>query len=145
MNKPYFEYNPETHMTFCSIERNGKVFIGEAFCHKDDWDMESEKTGCQIAECRANIKMLIHIRDNEIKSALRALYQYYYTINKSKKFNEKSYEFKMLKRQIKRLENDLSIIRKELAEEKEFLKTYITGKNKFYKTLRDKRALAKTD
>ena len=140
MKKPFFDFDKESGTAVCVLEKNGKLFLGEAFCHQDDRDMLSEITGCEIANARANIKYLIHIRDNEIKPALFALKQYYYSINKSKKFNEKSYEFKMLKRQICKLENDLNTIQNEIKEEKEFLKTYIDGKNKIFEKIRARRA-----
>lgn len=134
-----YDFNKETGVSVCILKIDDNIFIGEAYCHEDDMDMLSEFTGCEIATARANIKYLNHVRDNEIKPSLKALNQYYYSINKSKKFNEKSYEFKMLKRQIKKLENDLITIQQELLEEKRFLKTYIQGKEKIFQTIRTKR------
>lgn len=59
--------------------------------------MMSEKTGCEIAFRRAKIEVLKSYRD-ELKIKLEALRQLYYSMNQSNKFNEKSYENKMLQR-----------------------------------------------
>ena len=61
-----------------------------------DQDMMSEKTGCEIANRRAEIMVLKGYVKNELKPRLRALKQLYYSMNRSKYFNEKSYENKML-------------------------------------------------
>ena len=63
-----YEYNEGSAK--CIINYNGFDFIGLAKCHPEDEDMKSEYTGCAIASMRAEIEMLTHIRDNEIKPAL---------------------------------------------------------------------------
>ena len=101
----------------------------------------SEHTGQFIAEMRASIKVLTHIRDNELRPQLKALYQLYYSMKHSKQFNSKSYESIMLYKHIHSLENDLDTTRKKLAELKQGLKDYIDGKEKLYQRIRKKRAV----
>lgn len=47
-------------------------------------------------------------------------------MNKSKKFNEKSYENKMLQRQIQQIKFDLDTANSSLVEVRKNLKTYIS-------------------
>jgi hypothetical protein len=94
--------------------------------------MLSERTGCEIANRRAYLELLYHERDNIITPQLKALKQLYYSINKSKNFNKKGYAEKALYRHVRMLEHDLTAIKAEIATEKQSLKDYINGKEKFY-------------
>lgn len=104
--------------------------------------MESEKTGCEIAFRRAKIEALKGYRD-ELKIKLKTLQQLYYSMNMSNKFNENSYENKMLQRQIRILKFDLDTTKEIIVNEKQNLKEYIKEKNNFYNTIRSKRNKAK--
>jgi hypothetical protein len=101
--------------------------------------MLSEKVGHTIAHERAYINFLADFRDGKIVPTLDALKQFYYTINKSKKYNKNSYESRMLQRQIRLVEEDLATIRSLIAEEKQGLKDYINYKEVFYQRVRKKR------
>ena len=70
---------------------------------------------------------------------MAALKQFYYTINRSKQFNEKSYENIMLQRQIRMIELDLATAREMIAGEEQELRFYITEKDKFYNQIRKQR------
>ena len=94
-NQPMISWDADAGLACCIATNGNKVFTGIAKCHPDDSDMCSEKTGSEIACRRANIDALRSYRD-ELKIALKALNQLYYSMNKSKKFNEKSYENRML-------------------------------------------------
>ena len=73
------------------------AFTGVAYCHPDDLDFASERTGLFIAESRAIIKVLIFQRDHEIKPALATLNHLYSNMRTSKYYNPKSYEAKMIR------------------------------------------------
>jgi hypothetical protein len=133
-----YTFSPEGHTT-CTLVINGKTYKGEAFCHERDKDMLSEKVGHTIAHERAYINFLADFRDGKIVPTLDALKQFYYTINKSKKYNKNSYESRMLQRQIRLAEEDLATIRSLIAEEKQGLKDYINYKEVFYQRVRKKR------
>ena len=133
-----YKFEHSDYIYQCYLTYKGIIFYGEAKCHPDDYDMCSEKTGCEIALNRAYIKLLKHYR-NTLKERLAALNQLYYSINKSNKFNEKSYENKMLQRQIRLIEFDLETIKELIAEEQIKLKEYINSKDAFYKTVRKNR------
>ena len=101
--------------------------------------MKSEKTGMFIAEERATIGYLKAIRDNELKPQMKALKQLYYSINKSKHYNPKSYESRTLNRQIKMLEADYNYVRAMIKEHQRDLAKYIDEKETLYIKLRNNR------
>lgn len=141
--QPTFIWDEESGSTICHIvdKETGKTYIGTATCHPDDSDFMSEKTGCEIAFRRAKINCLKGIRDEQ-KCELRAFNRLYYTMNKSKKFNPKSYEHIMLQRQIRMTEFDLTTTKEIIAHEEESLRKIIAEKDKFYNRTRARRDLA---
>ena len=137
-NKPIFNWDEETGISSCILSDGKKVYTGFAQCHPDDEDMKGQKTGCEIAFRRARINALRGYRD-ELKIQLKALNQLYYSMNRSTKFNEKSYENVMLQRQIRMIDFDLTTTKEMIATEYENLKTYIKEKNEFYTKTRARR------
>lgn len=137
--KPIFHYDKETGCSTCVIETKYGKFSGTACCHPDDMDMASEKVGCEIAYSRAAIDSLKYERDNVIKPSLKALKQLYYSMNRSKKFNPKSYEYKMLKRQIECWEFDLAVIGDMIDTERIWIRDYINTKEALYQNIRANR------
>jgi hypothetical protein len=135
-NQPIFEWDEESGKALCILTDGNDTFIGTASCAEADEDMKSEKTGCTIALYRAEIQYYRHIRDHILKPSLGALNQLYYSINKSKRFNEKSYENKMLCRQISQKETDLDTINEMITTTQQNLKTYLDEKEKLFKRLR---------
>ena len=120
------------------IYYNGHAFDGTAICHDEDKDFESERVGLTIAESRANIKVLRHIRDCEIKPQLKVLNHLLANMKTSKYYRPNSYEAKMLRSQIRAIEKELTTIKNGIADEQKFIKDYIEGKDKLYKRLRAK-------
>lgn len=137
--KPIFHYDKETGCSTCVIETKYGKFSGTACCHPDDMDMASEKVGCEIAYSRAAIDSLKYERDNIIKPSLKALKQLYYSMRHSKKFNPKSYENKMLKRQIENWEMDLNNINIMIKSENDWIRDYINTKEILYTNIRNNR------
>ena len=133
-----FTYDKETGIAQCLIKYNGIYCDGEAHCHPDDMDFESERVGLTIAEARANIKVLRFIRDYEIKPQLKILTHLYSNMKTSKSFNPISYEAKMVRSQIRAIEKELATINNGIADEQKFVKDYVAGKDKMYKRLRAK-------
>ena len=137
-NEPIFSWNEETGTASCILGSNEKIYTGFAQCHPDDTDMKGEKTGCEIAFRRAKIHALRGYRD-ELKIKLSALNQLFYTMNKSKHFNPKSYENKMLQRQIRMTNFDLDTAKEMIATEEQNLREYIQKKDEFYNHTRARR------
>lgn len=144
MKNVIYEWQPEEGLAICKVYYNNIEFKGTASCHPDDIDMCSKMTGQTIAELRAEIKKLQHIRDNELRPQLKVLNQLYYAMNRSKEYNKKSYESKMLYRAIKNIANELDMIKEMLDNDRKFLKEYIDLKDIYYKNIRSRRE-AKAD
>lgn len=134
-----YEFNPEERKSKVTLSFGDKQFCGEALCHEQDADMMSEKTGLTIAQSRAVINYLCHVRDNEIKPKLQMLEHIYDGFQQSKYFNEKSYESRFIRRQIRFLKNDLTAINKHLAEKRKNLTRMIVEKENFYQKVRRQR------
>lgn len=130
-HEPIFNWDEETGVASCILSDGEKVYTGFAQCHPDDEDMKGQKTGCEIAFRRAKINALRGYRD-ELKIQLKALNQLFYSMNKSKKFNSKSYENRMLQRQIRMINFDLTTTKEMIASEEQNLRAYIKSKDVFY-------------
>jgi len=137
MRKPTFKYE-DGHATCIAIDEMGRKFVGEAWCAPEDEDMMSELVGCTIAEYRAQIAAAATYR-NDLRIRLAALNQLYYSMKHSSQFNPKSYEAKMLYRQIKMTQSDLDIAIHQLAVLRLDLFEYINDKDALYKELRKRR------
>ena len=136
--KKEFKYFPDEGVSVCYIYNGDLVFKGEACCCFEDRDFCSEITGCTIAGMRADIKYLKWVKENEIKSPLKAFKHLASCITSSNKFNKNHYESKMLYKTIKKYEDDLKNINAEIKNIKEDLKFYIDEKDKLYQRLRNK-------
>lgn len=137
-HEPIFNWDEKTGTASCILSDGEKVYTGFAQCHPDDEDMKGQKTGCEIAFRRAKINALRGYRD-ELKIQLKALNQLFYSINKSKKFNSKSYENRMLQRQIRMINFDLATTKEMIANEELNLRAYIKSKDVFYIQTRKRR------
>ena len=91
---------------------------------------------------RAYIKVLQAYK-KELKAELKTLNQLYYSMNRSKYFNPKSYENKMLQRQIRQRQEDISYVNDSIKNAKEELNYIIKEKDKFYQSIRKHRNEAK--
>lgn len=136
--QPIFEWNEESGVASCILTNGQKCYVGTAQCHSEDEDMQSEKTGCEIAFKRARIKVWQGYRD-ELKIKFAALNQLYYSMKHSSHFNEKSYENKMLQRQINLIKFDLDTIKEMIDYERKELRDYIKNKDIFYNKVRERR------
>lgn len=142
--EPY--YYKEEHTYYCIIEdADENSFVGVAVCHEDDWDMESEKVGYFIAGTRAQIKLLQHFKKNVLKQELKALNNLYYSMNRSKYFNPKSYEAKRMFRHMNMLQDDIEYVDNTLKVVKEELRNYLVKKEEFRQDIRKLRAAQKAE
>lgn len=131
-------YDNETGVASCTIKYKNLLFTGIARCHPDDNDFMSEHTGCFMAEARANIKVLKFRRDTEVIPALRAFEHLQANMDTSTKYSPKSYEAKMIHRQIKALKRQVEEFNEAIADEEAYLKKYINDKDKLYQRIRAK-------
>ena len=138
MNNIQYYYDNINGVASCTIKYKNLLFTGTSKCHPDDEDFMSEHTGCFIAEVRANIKVLKFRRDNEIIPALRAFEHVQANMDTSTKYSPKSYEAKMIHRQIKTLKKQVEEFNAALVDEENYLKKYISEKDKLYQRIRAK-------
>jgi len=110
-----------------TIYYKNKEFTGTATCAPEDYNYFSSTTGEIIASSRALIKYLRYVRDNEVKPGYQALKQLYYSMSHSKHFNSKSYEAKMLFRQLRIKEEELEGIKIQIQREQSRIKTLINS------------------
>ena len=143
--EPIFNWDSEEGVASCIIKYKNQTFCGVAMCHEEDKDMMSEKTGMEIAYRRATIDYLKYVRDMELKPALKALKQLYYTMKHSTHFNPKSYENSKLQRHIRMYEFDLETINELIVNERKNLKDYIDKKDEFYKKTRISRQIRQAE
>ncbi len=121
---------------FFIIDYRGQTFVGEAHCHDDDKDMESERTGLTIAEARAHIKLKKFQKRFEIEPVVNAYRHTLKNIQSSTHHNPRAYESCMLRSQLAHWENKLNEINADIADEEKYLKEYIFQKDKLYCKLR---------
>lgn len=121
--KDTYDWNEETGKAIVKIEdNNGHTFIGVAQCHPDDKNYMSKNLGLELADIRARLNAVRHIRDNEIKPALKMLKHLQSTMEKSSHYNPKGYEARMLRRQIHMHQSDLFNIRNLINDYKIYMK-----------------------
>lgn len=54
--KPEWSWDEESKTAVCILrDDKGRIFVGEATCHPNDYDMSSERTGCELAFRRAKL------------------------------------------------------------------------------------------
>ena len=136
---PEFTWDAENHLATCTlIDDKGRTFIGEATCHPNDYDMSSERTGCELAFRRAKLQYLRTVRDAEIKPALKALKHLYGCVSHSTNFQANSYEARMMRKHIHQTTFDLATIKEEIAYEYQGITDYIKGKDRLYKHIRER-------
>ena len=148
MRQPKYDWDEEFGVASCTIFYKDMEFYGQAACHPNDEDMMSRLVGQTIAEMRATIWYLRHVRDNELRPQLQALYQLYYNMKHSKKFNPKSYEAKMLYKQIQLIEKNLDIVKMDIKELYQNLTNYIEQKDldhQIIKKFREKKQMVENN
>ena len=139
-DKTKMSWDPEKGVATYTIVYKGKEITGISQCHPDDGDMKNEFTGLAIAEYRALIKLGKFIRANELRPQLKILNHLYATMSQRKDFDKKEPNAKLVWRQIKMLEKEISETSRTIALLQTRLLDYIDTKENFYKKVRQHRA-----
>ena len=103
----------------------------------------SEYTGCEIAERRCKIKILQHIKNNQIIPQIQAYEHLISTMLNSKQLNPQSYEFKRIKAEYDNLLNQYTAIKNKIKYSQSKLREYITNKESVNKFIRLRKATEK--
>lgn len=142
--KKTFTWDPETGYATCKIQCHDEIFVGQAKCCDEDRDFLSERTGLNIAELRADIRALKHIKKYIMKPELDSLKQVYHVMTVNKNFNSKSTEARIMRKHIHMKEADLQSINWQIHDTEDFLKEYIKNKDIIHSRIRKKRELSRT-
>lgn len=129
-----FTTNTSGH-TECQMYYDGHWFIGHAKCLDQDNDFWSERTGCTIAELKANIKRLRYIRKQK-KEELKPLLNFQKRLECCKNYNEKSFEARRLRKEIYTYNEQINELTNAINDETTYLNKYIIEKDNLYRKLR---------
>jgi DNA repair exonuclease SbcCD ATPase subunit len=132
--KKYFDWTDETGITTCRMCGKEGEFIGESYCHLEDYDFKSKLTGGFIAEMRAEIAYLKHKRDNQLKPAINEL-THLLSILESKKDRSPEVE-QIIHRELRHKQSELRDTRDHIKELREGLSNYLTAKEEYHQKLR---------
>jgi hypothetical protein len=138
MAKYTIKHHYEEGMAYFRIFYKNQIFMGTAYCHPDDADMMSERTGLTIAEARAQIKLKKFQKKFEIEPVVATLHHMLTNIRTSNQHDEQNYESRMIRRQLAFWQNKLDEITADIKDEEKYLKEYIDKKEKLYQKLRAK-------
>ena len=130
-----FYWDDQMGVCRCCLRYRNDKYLGFAYVHPLDADMISEKVGQEIAYNRAMINALKDQKKN-LKLELKGLNSLYYSMKHSPHFNTKSYEAKMLYRQIKMRMDDIESIDEAIQNIENYLKGYIDRKDALYQKIR---------
>ena len=140
-----FDYDDQRGIATCYIQYGEFAVVEQATCHPDDADFMSERTGCFIAECRANIRLLRIRRDVEVKPILKSLKHMLSCMERSSHYNPHSYEAKILRRQIRQNERAYAELNADIKAEREYLSDYLKNKDIMYQKMRKMASKDKND
>lgn len=136
-----FDWDEATGTCICKITTNFGEFYGNACCHYDDRDMQSQRTGEQIAYHRALINMLKYEKRCILMPQIKVLEHLQSILNSKKKCAESDlYAAITLKRQLTNLKFELQIVRDNIEGEREQLREYINKKEEMYQRIRAKQS-----
>ena len=122
----------------CYMYHDGHWFTGRAKCLEQDNDFWSERTGCTIAELKANIKRLRYIRKQK-REELKPLINFQKRLECCKEYDEKSFEARRLRKEIYLYNEQINELTNAIADEENYLKKYIDDKENLYNKLRAKK------
>ena len=126
-----FNYNKDTGYAHCEIKYDNTIFTGDAKCLPEDKDFESERTGCFIAEIKANIKKLKYIRNN-LRKELKGLTNFQKRLECCKNYDKNSFETKRLRKEIYIYREQIEALSSAIEDEEKYLVKYVNEKEAFY-------------
>ena len=126
MEKWKYEY--KDGKSIVSFNYKGKTFIGEANLHPEDVTRENKRVGYGIAEKRLGLDIMRNHLHNELEPQLKALKHLQACVSQSKQHTN-CYEFRMLCRSIRLLEEECAEIRELIKTLRKEYKDYLTYVN----------------
>lgn len=139
-----YKWDEENGVAICTITDGDKVYTGKAFCHEDDWDMKSERTGMVIANIRADIHYWVAQREALVAQE-KLLKDLLTSIRSSKKFNNKEYSYYAITQKNKFVKLELERVRLRIEMLRVDLYELINKKEALYQRIRANRRKEKMD
>ena len=125
-------------VAFCQYRYKHYLFEGEAICHEDDKDFESELVGLELADNRAYLKYL-KVRRDELAIRYETLTGFYKQLKSDKYFNEKSSYALKIEREIAYVYLELQDCRSAIRNIPRRMDEKIKAREDMYQKLRKKR------
>ena len=131
-----YDWDEIQGIMIASVEVDGTILTATAKCHPDDTDMCSRQTGTIIADFRLFIKYCQYEKNNILRPQLKMLCHLKSLYERDSNYNEHSYENKMLRKQIRIVEEEIEATKENIENIKKELKDFIDCKDSFYKKVR---------
>ena len=125
-------------VAFCQYRYKHYLFEGEAICHEDDKDFESELVGLDLADSRAYLKYL-RVRRDELSMRYDTLNGFYKQMEADKHFDENSSYAKKFRNEITYTYLELQGCRETIKFLPKKLDEKIKARESMYQKLRRKR------
>ena len=131
LNPQYFWFEEQGH-TMCIIDDGeGNLFKGTAQCHEKDEKFKSERIGEYIAESRALIEMYKYKLHNEAIPAYKALKHLKNSMEQSYRYNPKSFEARVMKKEYFYAKEVVEMYRIALKNTKNELAKYLDKRKEY--------------
>ena len=122
------DYNSTTGRSEVTVSTDLGLFTGYAYLHPDDKDIESNYAGCRYAEMRAGIKYMKE-KVKITKYQLQPLKRIYNDLSQKKYYNKNNNGFKMLEKEIYKLEDDIETYKNNIKTLTERLQKAIDSRD----------------
>lgn len=122
----------------CYISEGNEYYVGVATCANEDLDMCSRLTGESLSERRAYIAYY-RGKKKKLKAELKTLKDLYSNLSCSHRFDETSYEAKMIKKHIYIKQKEITEIEGYIKILETFVSETISLKDKLYQKIRAER------
>lgn len=138
------KWDSENGIATCILTDRGARYIGTAHCHDQDKDFCSEKTGLEIAEKRAMLKLAKKFK-NDTLIKYETLKRMYNILANNGKVPEGSYELEVIKREMAATYSYYLMYKEGIRAMYQELDEYIKNKATIYSILRRNRSRNELD
>lgn len=121
------DYNSATGRSEVTVSTDLGLFTGYAYLHPDDEYIKSNYAGCRYAEMRAGIKYMKE-KVKITKYQLQPLKRIYNDLSQKKYYNKNNNGFKMLEKEIYKLEDDIETYKNNIKTLTERLQKAINSR-----------------
>lgn len=126
------DYDETTGISKITVATDLGEITGYASLHPDDRDIASNFAGCRYAEMRAGIKYMKE-KVKITKYQLEPLKRIYNDLSQKKNYNRDNNGFKMLEKEIYKLEDDVETYKTNIKTLTERLQTAINSRDNIVK------------